>query len=256
MSSNHLVKADSKDVISFSSGVTIFSPLNRTYNSKFLTLNFTIACGLGIKYSLNYSIDGKHEGPMPYVIDDPSELHVVYRGTGLVKLPELSEGSHTLTVYLEASGLVAHKSSYTDTLNFAIDLTPPNISILSPVNKTYTSDNITTTKIPLDFTVNENVSQVKLSLDGQDDALIDGNTTLNGLSIGSHNIAVHAQDLAGNTGTSETINFTITAEPEPKPEPKASPTTLIVATSGASTAIIGLTLLFYFKKRKRKRTIS
>jgi hypothetical protein len=180
----HVVNADSTDYIRFSSGVTIFSPLNRTYNSKFLTLNFTFACGFGIKYSLNYGIAGKYEGPMPYVINNPEELHVVYYATGLVKLPELSEGSHSLTVYLESHGLIAHKSSYADTVNFVIDLTPPNISILSPVDKTYTAANISTANIPLDFTVSGNVSEVASSLDGQDDTLIAGNATLTGLSIG------------------------------------------------------------------------
>jgi hypothetical protein len=44
----HIVKADSNDYISFSSGVTIFSPINETYNSNFLTLNLTFGCGAGI----------------------------------------------------------------------------------------------------------------------------------------------------------------------------------------------------------------
>jgi hypothetical protein len=242
----HISRADSADSIRFSSGVTLFSPINKTYNSSFLTLNFSFACGWGIKYSLNYDIDGKYEGPMPYVIKNPEELHVVYYATGLVKLPELSEGSHSLTIYLEAPGITAHRSSYADTVNFAIDLTPPNISILSPANKTYTTDNATEASISLDFTVNENVSQVAFSLDGQEDISIAGNTTLTELSIGSHNVTVYARDLAGNVGASETVSFTMVAEPEPEP----FPTTLVATASGTSTAIIGIALLLYFKKHK------
>jgi hypothetical protein len=248
----HTGRADSADSIRFSSGVTLFSPINKTYTSSFLTLNFSFACGWGIKYSLNYDIDGKYEGPMPYVIKNPGELHVVYYATGLVKLPELSEGSHSLTVYLEAPRITAHKSSYADTVNFAIDLTPPNILILSPANKTYTADNSTTASIPLNFTVNENVSQVAFNLDGQGDISIGGNTTLSGLSIGSHNVTVYARDLTGKTGTSETVNFTIVAEPQPQPEPEPFPTTFVATASGASTAIIGIALLLYFNKHKSK----
>jgi hypothetical protein len=262
---NQLVKADSADFISFSSGVTIFSPLNRTYNSKFLTLNFTIACGWGIQYSLNYSVDGKYEGPMPYVIKNPEELHVVYYGTGLVELPELSEGAHSLTVYLGTSVNNSHiRPLYVDTVNFAIDLTPPNtsilspmdltspnISILSPINKTYTVANITEAKIPLEFTVSENASQVAFSLDGQADILIAGNSTLSGLSVGSHNVTVYAQDLAGNAGASETVTFSIVAEPESSSsKPESFPTPLVIVASGASVAVIGVGLLAYFKKRQ------
>ena len=250
--STHIVRANSTEPIHFSSGVTLFSPLNKTYTSKLLILNFSFNLGFGIQYSINYDIDGKYEGPMPYKIENPEELHVVYYATGLVKLPELSEGSHSLTVTLLTSQNNDHiKPSYTNTVNFAIDLTPPNIPILSPINKTYTTGNTTTASIPLDFTVNENVSKVAFSLDGQDNISIAGNTTLTGLSVGSHNMTVYAQDLAGNTGASETVNFTIAAKPEPQPEPEPFPTTLVAITSGASTAIIGITLLWYFKKHKR-----
>jgi hypothetical protein len=253
VANNHLVKADSADFISFSSGVTIFSPLNRTYTSKFLTLNFSIACGLGIRYSLKYSIDGKYGGPMPYVIKNPEEWHVVYYGTGLVKLPELSEGAHSLTVYLETNMNNNHiRPLYVDTINFAIDLTTPNISLLSPLNKTYTVANITEAKIPLDFTVSENASQVAFSLDGQDYILIAGNTTLTGLSVGSHNVTMYAQDLAGNAGATETVTFAMVAKPESSPfKPESFPTLLVIIASGASVAVIGAGLLVYFKKRKR-----
>jgi hypothetical protein len=63
-------------------------------------------------------------------------------------------------------------------------------------------------------------------------------------------VTVCAQDLAGKTGTSETVNFTIVAEPQPQPEPEPFPTTFVATASGASTAIIGIALLFYVKKHK------
>lgn len=94
----HIGVADSTDYIRFSSGVVIFSPLNRTYNSRFLTLNLTFGVGLGVESSLNYSIDGKYEGLINLVAKNPTEIHVINEVTGYVTLPELSEGSHQLTV--------------------------------------------------------------------------------------------------------------------------------------------------------------
>jgi hypothetical protein len=90
-----------------------------------------------------------------------------------------------------------------NTLYFTIDTVPPSISILSPQNKTYTE-----TDILLSLTVNETTSEIKYSLDGKENITIIGNTTLTGLSNGSHLLIVQATDAAGNTGTSR-ISFSI-----------------------------------------------
>src|SRR3990172_5195742 len=152
----HIVKADSNDYISFSSGITLFSPINRTYNSQYLTLNLTLhsAGSMGSiesRMSMSYSIDGEYKGSVPLVVSNPG-VHIVTNGAGLVDLPELPEGSHSLTIYLEGFIPRYHEPrflSYVDTVYFAIDFTPPNISILSPVSKTYIIANITTASIPL-----------------------------------------------------------------------------------------------------------
>jgi hypothetical protein len=109
-------------------------------------------------------------------------------------------------------------------------------------NKTYA-----TSDIPLNFTINQPVSQIMYSLDGEENVTIAENTeniTLNGLSNGLHNVTIYAWDTAGNAGASKTINFTV-AKPEP------FPTTLAAVASGASVAIIGIGFVVYFKKRKR-----
>lgn len=254
----HMVKADSDDWIYFASGVTLFSPVNRTYSSPNLTLNLTLFSAGSMGYidsrvSMNYSIDGKLDGRVPLTVSNPG-VHVITNGAGLVNLPELPEGSHSLTIYLEGFNQKYYEPrflSYVDTVYFSIDLTPPNVSILSPVNKAYTVANITEARIPLDFTVDENVSQVAYSLDGQNDTVIAGNTTLTGLPIGSHNVTVEAVDLAGHAGASETVNFTVAEDLEIQPEPEPFPTTLVIA-SVATVAVIGAGLIVYFKKRKHK----
>lgn len=84
------------------------------------------------------------------------------------------------------------------------DVTPPVISVLSPTDKTYDPG-----EIPLTFTVNEPTSWIRYSIDGQNNVTITGNVTLPKLSSGAHNIKLYAQDIAGNVGTSATIQFSI-----------------------------------------------
>ncbi len=250
-----IANANSDDHISFSSGVTLFSPLNQTYSTRYLSLNFSFACGLGMHYSLSFDIDGKYAGPMPYVVKNPNEFHVVYQSSGLVTLPELSEGSHRLTVNLLVSPSNDHiKPSYSDTVYFSIDLTPPNVTILSPANQTYTVANFTEASFPLDFTVDENAVHVLLGLDGQNDIEIDGNTTLTGLSMGLHNLTVKAVDSSGRVGAAEKVKFTISAEQETKSDsvPELFPTVTIATASAAVVALASAGLLVYHKKHKTK----
>jgi hypothetical protein len=116
----HIVKTTSNDYIQFSA-YKLYSPLNRTYNSRFLTLNMTFGAAIGIKYSLHYVVDGKYGNSIPYVINNPNETHVVYKATGFTELPELSEGPHNLTIHFAASGYQPNGLSYVDTVYFIID---------------------------------------------------------------------------------------------------------------------------------------
>jgi hypothetical protein len=257
------VKAEFNNSIVFSGGVTVYSPINATYQTNFLTLNLTCNCGAGVEISLNYDIDGKYQGPITLAFNLTSGFHMFALGTGLVQLPELPSGSHRLTVYEEACLNDYHGAnppgapfkptapdsadfvaSWVDTVYFTIDQkattidsTPPIVTLLSIENETYD-----TTNIPLNFIVNEETSQVSYSLDGHDNITITGNGTLTELSIGPHSLTLYAKDSAGNTGASETIYFS---------EEAPFPTTLIVAASGASLAVVAIGIMVYFKKRKR-----
>jgi len=118
----------------------------------------------------------------------------------------------------------------------SIDITAPKIEVLTPESKIYYQTNVT-----LDFKVNETTSRLSYSLDGQKNMTVAGNTTLNGLLVGVHNVTVYAWDTAGN-GASETIIFTIA-------EPEASPV-MYVAVASVIVALVVMGLLVYFKKRK------
>jgi len=119
-----------------------------------------------------------------------------------------------------------------------VDFTEPSILVLSPENKTYDENSI-----PLNFTVNEDVTQITYKLDGEENVAISGNTTLSGLPNGNHSLTVYAKDEAGNTGASETVFFSVNV-------PETFPIVPIVVASAVSVVIISIGLLVYFRKRK------
>ena len=116
---------------------------------------------------------------------------------------------------------------------------PPVISILSPQNTTYT-----TTSVPLTFTVSEAISWIGYTLDGQANMTITGNTTLTGLSDGTHSLIVYAKDTAGNTGASEIVYFSIETK-------KAEPFPIWFVATIVVIAIVGVPFIVYFAKVKK-----
>jgi parallel beta-helix repeat protein len=119
------------------------------------------------------------------------------------------------------------------------DTVPPRISIVSPVHKVYNDSSV-----QLTFSIYESASSMSYSLDGQDNVTIAGNTTLDELPNGSHNLTVYVTDLSGNTGVSEISYFSVDV-PEPFP-------TTLVAASVITVAVIGIGLLVYFRKRQKE----
>ncbi|MGB9960580.1 MAG: hypothetical protein ACPLKQ_08740 [Candidatus Bathyarchaeales archaeon] len=119
-------------------------------------------------------------------------------------------------------------------------ISPLAVSIVSPENKTYITNNV-----PLTFTVNKPAKWLAYSLDGKANVTIMGNTTLGGLSNGSHNITVYAKDIAGNTAASPTVHFTINA-----PEP--IPTLIFAIATIASITITGTAAGLLCQKKRLK----
>jgi len=113
-----------------------------------------------------------------------------------------------------------------------------------------------TTMLPLDFTVSEPASWLGYSLDGEASVPITGNTTLSGLSDGTHTIVVQAEDSTGSVGASAPVTFTVgtqTAGQQTGSESSPFPTTLItVGITVAIGAIISIGLVVYSLRRKRK----
>ena len=85
---------------------------------------------------------------------------------------------------------------------------PPSVAIVSPENATYATSNVS-----VSFVVDDFVSQTSYSLDNQSFVVVAGNFTLTGLADGFHCMTVHAEDILGSIGTSETVYFTVDENP-------------------------------------------
>jgi hypothetical protein len=193
--------------------VQVFSPeRNKTYASGNASLTFTVDRQFT---ELCYSMNG--------------EANITI--TGNTTLTGLSEGSHNVTVY--AADLIDN-IGVSHAVQFTVDF-PPNISLLSPQNQTYTS-----TTISLNFTVNKPVSYISYVLDGLENVTVNGNTTLTALS-GDHNVTVYAVDEAGTVGASETISFSVDTP---------FPTALAVAATVTTISVAGACLGIYFRNRR------
>ena len=220
-------------------GPYIMFPVNTTYSSRIVSLNISFSTKLfsPIHLSATYSLDGTPNINVS-LVSSPSMIWSKNRVEGSVTLPELSEGSHTLSVYVEARWGTG--SSYWDreTVHFTVETTTPKIKALSPINQTYTETNI-----PLMFTLNK-ANWTGYSLDGQENKTISGNFTLNSLPNGLHIVTVYANDTYGNMGASEPISFTVAvAEPESFP-------VVPVAAIAIAAVIVAAGLLVYHKKHK------
>jgi parallel beta-helix repeat protein len=162
--------------------ISIISPENKTYTVNNVSLSFAVT---ETTDWMGYSLDGQTNSTI----------------TGDTILKGLSEGIHTITVYAnDTAGNMGHSNI----VYFAVDTVAPKIEIVSPENKTYTTDSVS-----LSFTVNEETSWIGYSLDGQTNSTITGDTILKGLSEGTHTIAVYANDTAGNMGSSGTVYFSV-----------------------------------------------
>lgn len=174
----------------------------------------------------------------------PVLMRVDSSGSELWKL-ELTSGDEWASNYRASSiiqtrdgGYVVAGAVFVDTafitkVSPEPDVQPPVITVSSPESKTYENGDV-----PLVITVNEPVSWIAYSLDGEPVVTITENTTLSGLAVGAHNLKVSAQDLAGLVGSSATIHFTVAAR---------FPIELVVA-GIAIAAVVIVGFLAYFKR--------
>lgn len=190
----------------------ILSPENKTYSHSNLPLVLSMS---RLTTWIGYSLDEQDNVSI----------------SGDTELLDLSEGNHSLTVYINDTfgNMVSSNNVF-----FSIDTVPPQIMVLSPENKTYGGSDIQVV-----LAADEPLAWMGYSLDGHENVTISGNVTLAALSNGSHEIIFYAIDLVGNNGVSEIISFEI----------MPFPMVLIVAL--AVTITITIAIAYLLLKRKK-----
>jgi hypothetical protein len=256
--------------------VNIMSPQNSTtYYNNSIQLFFTVDSLMGfydpslegkimvdvsVRDIVGYSIDGGTIERIG-VFDNSTPDGKLY---GSIDISDLKSGNHSITVYNGFQGYDAYYAEIFSTVFFTIS-SYPSISDLSIENKTYSQ-----VALPLNFIINEPTSWKGYNLDNEANVTILGNTSLTGLTEGSHSLVVYANDTAGNMVNSDIAYFTISLlTPSPSPSPFSSPiqqpilepsptlnnaqpenlTTAIIITGLAALAVV-LGLLVYIKRRK------
>ena len=189
--------------------VQITSPENKTYSE--ISLAFTV--NRGTEW-MGYSLD--------------NQANVTIQAE--TKLSGLSQGAHNVTIY--ANDSLGNMGS-SNTVFFSVDTLPPNIQIMLPQNQSYDS-----TDIQLTFTVNEAVTYLAYSLDGQENVKINGNVTLPALSNGFHRLTLNATDEVGNSAE-KTVSFNI------------APFPIVAVAAAAAIVIIALATGYLFFKRRK-----
>jgi hypothetical protein len=151
----------------------------------------------------------------------------------------LSDGNHNMTVYAADADYNNGASKTVFFSNFAVDTVPINVQVSTIRNTTYTSNDV-----PLSFTVDKSVSWAAYSLDGQANTTLSQNTTLTGLSLGSHTLTVYAQDTLGLVEASDPISFVVATNTIPE----FQPWTILLS---LALLLIATGLFVHYKKTKQ-----
>ena len=210
---------------------------------------------------IRYSLDGKANVTITNLAKEEnvgywtSTKGVIASGTAFsakVFMDNLADGAHMLVVYARyANGKEMPKSR-----EFTVDTNykpyTPELAILSPQNKTYT-----TAEVPLTFTINEPILHAHYMLDRHDpflflsgDTELTGNSTLTDLSNGMHNITITVVTERGSA--SQTTYFSININDASTTNNSDPTIPAVVAGSIGATAAVGFGFMVYFKKRKRE----
>ncbi|PVX24979.1 MAG: hypothetical protein CW716_08980 [Candidatus Bathyarchaeum sp.] len=249
---------DSVDYIGFYA-FTLYSPLNRTYYSSSVPIEISFTAGLGIKYTISYTLDGTYGGTIPFEVENSTELHVMYPAKGYLMLPELSDGSHNLTITLFASGYQMGYPYFTGSVQFTIDTQnqPADyirfyaFTLYSPINRTYNSKSI-----PLDISFSAGWGSYTLTytLDGGLEGAIPfeienstelhaiypahGHLMLPELSEGNHNLTINMLCPSGYfTGS---VQFTINTQNQPDDIPEFNSSSILLFMMSAAVIVVWL----------------
>jgi multisubunit Na+/H+ antiporter MnhC subunit len=199
--------------------------------------SIAISTPRNVTYSVNHVALSIAINENPYWIGYCLDERDIVTVSGNTMITDLSDGTHSLTVYANDS---AGNMGQSKTVYFTIDTRPPVIMLFSPQNKTYA-----TNAVLVNVTSDETVSWIGYSLDGQVSVAVPENMTLSELTDGTHSLVVYVKDAAGNVGTSETIIFSIAAND--------STFQLWILSAIVVILAVGATILVYVIRARRSK---
>ena len=238
--------------------ITITSPVNNTaYNTSLVFLTFNVTALQSRTAWEPVTLLG-----VTYKADWYKEAIDVLNGGGQqqasfsLQFSNVPEGQHSIVIKAVGNGLYKQKEwwslkefriSSTATISFTIDRTAPTVLVLPPENVSSTS------AIPLKLTVNEAYSKIVYSLNGQQNVTVNENSTIHPLPAGQYNVTFYAWDIAGNIGTSETANFTVTELPQTA---ETADSSLLLPVAAALSTVIIIGIVWLFKRRPPVAAVS
>ena len=240
--------------------IILHSPERKTYTDNTVSLNLTIT-GQGYVLGHGGGLFSERLESKCFLefLDAPSVARLVSKRlialsdlgggyAGNETWSDLAEGAYNLTVVaavyrnmLSFESLVWRTS---ESVLFAVDATPTEVSVLSPLSEVYEASNVS-----LSFVVTDPVSRMVCKLDGEY-LNVKGNASLTGLSAGAHRLTVYVTDRVGDWVESESVNFTVVDSEE---QEMFNPTLILIAVV-ASSAAVSFGLVAYFLKRKKRST--
>ena len=197
----YMGKAETSDEVTVPSFGTLYIQIYSPEDHAFLSnpINFTVSAAIhypGLD-SFKYSVD---TGPW---IDLP--LHGPVGTFGVLESISLnlSRGIHFIRAEASFFGYTVRAD-----VDFAVDVATPFITVISPENKTYGM-----TEIPLTFETRE-LSGLSYVLDGgQRVFIVYENSSLTGLSEGSHNLVINGTSTFGTSYGSDYVYFEVDTLP-------------------------------------------
>jgi PGF-pre-PGF domain-containing protein/uncharacterized repeat protein (TIGR01451 family) len=171
-----------------------------------VTISASGTVELGINYTVNITATDDNPGYYNLTRDGSLISIGAYTSAAPVTVTQdslsLGAGSY---VYIACANDTTGNSACDTAIVTIQDTTPPAVTITSPWNMTYTTNNITLEVELADYL---DISGMNYSLDSGANTSFNYSATLYGLANGAHTLEVYAVDASGNLG-SASVNFTV-----------------------------------------------
>lgn len=223
----------------YGSGIYFEDSSNNTiYHNNFENIENNLGSQVQSSNSINYWDDGYPSGGnywSDYQTRYPNTTEISNSGIGNMPyvIDSQNKDLYPLTQPFNSMFLI----------NYEQEIIPPAVSVVSPLNETYSETNVS-----LSFAIDKPYNWVGYSLDGQGNVTVNGNTTIADVAYGSHSITVYANSTFGVIGASRTVDFNVA-----KSEPFASMVVMLVFVT-VIAAVVGLVAAMLYRGRRQRKT--